>query len=273
MKYLTVRSQTASLFTRGLALFLAASVALGSPVTGGASKKKASTPPDGVQLSKKFKGHLPITELTEDQAIMHALNRLAYGPRPGDIERVREMGLENWVNQELNPETIDDSALDQRLAEKYATLKMSPKELVDNFPTVAQVAKKEGESKQEARAQLQENRRNAKQAVERAGDLSTGNNMDQAQMALAKIQGPGRPIVDLSMAKLDRAIYSRRQLEAVMEDFWFNHFNVFAGKGADRWLLTLMCETRFGRTPWASFKICSLRRRKVPRCCSTSITG
>jgi uncharacterized protein (DUF1800 family) len=57
-------------------------------------------------------------------------------------------------------------------------------------------------------------------------------------VALARIQGPGRPVVDLSMAKLDRAIYSQRQLEAVMEDFWFNRFNVFAGKGADRWLLT-----------------------------------
>ncbi len=40
------------------------------------------------------------------------------------------------------------------------------------------------------------------------------------------------------MAKIDRAVYSQRQLEAVMEDFWFNHFNVFANKGADRWLLT-----------------------------------
>ena len=52
------------------------------------------------------------------------------------------------------------------------------------------------------------------------------------------MQGPNRIIAELSMAKLDRAIYSDRQLEAVMEDFWFNHFNVFANKGADKWLLT-----------------------------------
>ena len=52
------------------------------------------------------------------------------------------------------------------------------------------------------------------------------------------MQGPNRIVAELSMAKLDRAIYSQRQLEAVMEDFWFNHFNVFANKGADRWLLT-----------------------------------
>ena len=238
MKYLTVRDQTTSLFTRGLAVFLAASVAFGSPVTGQSSNKKSIAQADKTQPSKKFKGHLPITELTEDQAILHALNRLAYGPRPGDIERVREMGLEKWINQQLNPDKIDDSALDQRLEQKYATLSMSPKELLNNFPTPAQVAKREGENNQEARAQLQENRREAKQALERSGDQAANNNLDQAQMALAKIQGPGRPIADLSMAKLDRAIYSQRQLEAVMEDFWFNHFNVFAGKGADRWLLT-----------------------------------
>jgi uncharacterized protein (DUF1800 family) len=240
MKHITSRPPTASLFTRFVAIFLAASVAFGSPVTGGdKQKKKSAANSDAIQLSKEFKGHLPITELTEDQAILHALNRLAYGPRTGDVERVREMGLEKWIDQQLNPETIDDSALDQRLDEKYATLKMSPDELLANFPTPAEIAKREGETKQEAIAQLQEKRREAKAALDPAAETAANNdNMGKAQMALAKIQGPGRPIGDLSMAKLDRAIYSQRQLEAVMEDFWFNHFNVFAGKGADRWLLT-----------------------------------
>src|SRR5262249_17881962 len=59
---------------------------------------------------------------------------------------------------------------------------------------------------------------------------------ESAEVQLARVQGPQRIVVELSMAKLDRAIYSNRQLEAVMEDFWFNHFNVFAGKGDDRWL-------------------------------------
>ena len=60
-------------------------------------------------LDKKFKGKLPITELTEDEAIMHALNRLGYGPRPGDVERIRKMGLEKWIDQQLHPDSIDDS--------------------------------------------------------------------------------------------------------------------------------------------------------------------
>src|SRR5579871_5365708 len=73
-------------------------------------------------LDKKFKGHLPITELTEDEAIMHALNRLGYGPRPGDVERIRAMGLEKWIDQQLDPDAIDDSAFEARL-QKYPTLK------------------------------------------------------------------------------------------------------------------------------------------------------
>src|SRR5271155_6210149 len=87
-----------------------------------------ATPP-----AKSWKGKLPITELTEDQAIMHALNRLAYGPRPGDVEYVRKLGLEKWIDQQLQPNSIDDSALDSRL-QRYPTVGMSSKELLEKFP-------------------------------------------------------------------------------------------------------------------------------------------
>src|ERR1041385_7099185 len=52
---------------------------------------------------------LPTTTLTGDQAIMHALNRLGYGPRPGDVEHVKQMGLAKWIDQQLHPESINDS--------------------------------------------------------------------------------------------------------------------------------------------------------------------
>jgi uncharacterized protein (DUF1800 family) len=186
-----------------------------------------------LKLDKKFKGKLPITELTEDEATMHALNRLAYGPRPGDVERVEKMGLEKWIDQQLDPDSIDDSALDQRL-QKYPTLAMSSQQLLERFPPPAQAAKQAGETKDDYKQQMQEKRRDAMSDV-----MQTGNdNLDKAQEALAKIQGPGRIVAELSMAKVDRAVYSDRQLEAVMEDFWFNHFNVFAGKGPERWMLT-----------------------------------
>ena len=198
-------------------------------------------------LDNKFKGQLPITELTEDQAIMHAMNRLAYGPRPGDMDRIRQMGLEKWIDQQLHPESIDDSALDKRL-ENYRTLNMSSKKLLDEFPPPNQAAKKAGETKQEYQEQMKAKRQQAAGQANAQGngnaqqgdqtmDAGVGNG-DRAQNQLAKMQGPNRIIAELSIAKLDRAVYSDRQLEAVMEDFWFNHFNVFANKGADKWLLT-----------------------------------
>ena len=198
-----------------------------------AAATNAASPAAPVQLDPKFKGHLPITELTEDQAIWHALNRLGYGPAPGDVERIRKMGLEKWIDQQLHPEAIDDSALERHL-EQYPTLNQSAGKLLNQYPPPGLAAKRAGESKQEYKQQLAEKRRDAVAQMVQSGD----DNTDKAQQMLAKMQGPGRIIADLSMAKIDRAIYSQRQLEAVMEDFWFNHFNIFANKGADRWMLT-----------------------------------
>jgi len=194
-------------------------------------------PPTGAaqtyKLDKKFKGKLPITQLSEQEAISHALNRLAYGARPGDVDHVREIGLEKWVEQQLHPESIEDADLDARL-KRYPTLTMSPKELVDNYPEANQVAKKEGITKDEAQEKQEMKRQEAESQV-----IITGNdNLDKAQQQLAKLVGPNRITAELQMAKLDRAVYSNRQLQAVMEDFWFNHFNVFANKGADKWMLT-----------------------------------
>ena len=198
-----------------------------------AGKKKKKDQDDAAQipLSKSFKGNLPITELTEDQAILHALDRLAYGPRPGDMERIRQMGLEKWISQQLKPESLDDSAAEARLTD-LTTLKMSSAKLVSEFPPPAQAAKKEGVTKE----QFQDERKEKAQAE--VQQMRQNGETDPAKLQLARMQGPQRIISDLSMAKVDRAIYSDRQLYEVMANFWFNHFNVFAGKGADRWMLT-----------------------------------
>src|SRR5690348_16165451 len=240
-QYVPARNQSRSVSQRGprgwhdrfgavVAIAIAITVATPQGIFVAASEPKAgaekhSEPPTAA--SSKFKGHLPITELTDDQAILHALNRLAYGPRPGDVERIRQMGLEKWIDQQLYPDSIDDSALEKRL-EKYPTLEMSSADLLEEFPPPNQAAKATGETKEEYRQQLQQKRKAAMAQMVANGD----DNMDRAQANMAKMQGPGRIIAELSMGKLDRAVYSNRQLEAVMEDFWFNHFNVFANKGA-----------------------------------------
>src|SRR5260370_18571646 len=80
---------------------------------------------------------LPITELTADEAILHALNRFAYGPRPGDVERVRQMSLAKWIEQQLNPNSIDDKAIEARLQD-YPTLRMTTAQLIDEYPQTKQ---------------------------------------------------------------------------------------------------------------------------------------
>jgi uncharacterized protein (DUF1800 family) len=252
-----------------LAILLGVTLTLAVPHVGAGNSdnnsKKLSGPPGSTDLDKKFKGRLPITELTQDEAIMHALNRLAYGPSPGDVDRIRKIGLEKWVDQQLHPESIDDSALDERL-EIYPTVKKSSKQLADEFPRPQQVAKKEGLTKEEAKGQLeQQTREKVRQAEMGVRSNASGNdNLDKAQQMLAKIQGPGRIIAELSMAKIDRAVYSRRQLEAVMEDFWFNHFNVFAGKDADRWMLTAYVRDTIRPNTMGKFQDLLLATAKSP---------
>src|SRR2546423_565846 len=83
---------------------------------------------------------LPITELSADEAILHALNRLAYGPRPGDVERVRKMGLAKWIDQQLNPASLEDQALEARL-QNLPTLRMSSAKLLAEYPQPKQTQK------------------------------------------------------------------------------------------------------------------------------------
>jgi uncharacterized protein (DUF1800 family) len=217
---------------------------------------------------------LPITELSAEEAIFHALNRLAYGPRPGDLDRVRQMGLAKWIDQQLNPNSIDDHSLEARL-ENYPTLGMSTAKLIAEYPQPKQAAK---QAAKQAPTPTDQSKSEAA-AAPLAGDMQTGaagstrmpagNGLsatmkDEPALANPATSGggakrevlgggdpnavpraiaddskrPQRVVEELAMAKVTRAIYSQRQLQQIMDDFWFNHFNVFAGKGEDRYYLT-----------------------------------
>ncbi len=180
---------------------LASATWAGARSTAGAAQERLAP------LSKAFKGRLPITELNEDEAILHALNRLGYGPRPGDVDRVRKMGLERWIDQQLHPETIDDSALAARL-DAYPTLAMSPAKLLEDYPAPEMAAKRMGISVEEYRKRQEATAR--QQAAAGQGMRAPGET------------GPQRVVSELAMAKLTRAIYSERQLNEQLADFWFN---------------------------------------------------
>src|SRR6476660_1175529 len=157
----------------------------------------------------------------DDKAIAHVLNRLGFGPSPGDIDRVRKIGLEKYIDQQLRPETIADERMASRLAD-LDTLTRSSRELADDYFLPAQMERRR--TQQQAASQPAE-------AAKDKRDLRT-----PAQTEL--MQGERRVITDLAQQKILRAVYSERQLNEVMVDFWFNHFNVFAGKGQTRNYLT-----------------------------------
>ncbi|MBI3668261.1 MAG: DUF1800 domain-containing protein [Acidobacteria bacterium] len=262
------RRQHATLATM-LAALLLASLTFAAPyLSAGKDKQKKEKQ---AQTSKALKG-LPVTELSEDEALLHALNRLGFGPRPGDVERVRQMGLEKWLDLQLHPERIDDSALQPRL-ERFPTLAMSVSQLLDQYPQPKQAAKQAGLAREEFQKQRQEriqqrDERQKMRDVQAPPDSGASLGADKQEMRpegtentskpgggfkqqgfgggdpnnpprqLEESRRPQRIIAELSMAKMTRAIYSERQLYEEMVDFWFNHFNVFAAKGADRWLLT-----------------------------------
>src|SRR5258708_360960 len=82
---------------------------------------------------KHFAGKLPITELNEQEAILHALNRLGFGPHPGEVEQIQKTGLQNWIQGQLHPENTADPVIDARLAE-YPALALSAASLIDKYP-------------------------------------------------------------------------------------------------------------------------------------------
>jgi uncharacterized protein (DUF1800 family) len=259
---------------------------------------------------------------TPQKRALHALDRLTFGPRPGDVETVTAMGVDKWIELQLHPEKLNNSALDARLAQ-YGTLRMSAREMTLNFPSPEllkevqqgklpmpsdpyrhaiysanlmrleekQEAKQDAAmmkvaannpptmtmssaSNQQAKADPSEipqselRQRNA--LVARLTVLDPATRMqrilalspEQQEGIFHGIGEPGRqPVLagltpeqretvlamnnpavvvydELQSAKLLRAVYSNRQLEEVLTDFWFNHFNVYLTKGADRYLVT-----------------------------------
>jgi uncharacterized protein (DUF1800 family) len=216
--------------------------------------------------------------LTEDQRILHVLNRLGFGARPGDVERVKAMGVDKYIELQLNPEKIDDSASEAKL-QNLETLRMSNAELYEKYPQPGQLlrqlqkrdalpadlaAARENRVKGGANAAAANSAKTSdampnempsaananpnpnNQNPNAAANPDAGNPMNNPQYRQAIMayfrENNLRPAQfltgELQMSRILRAVYSERQLQEVMVDFWTNHFNVFAAKGADRWLLT-----------------------------------
>jgi len=162
----------------------------------------------------------------DDKTILHVLNRIGFGARPGDVDRVREMGLAAYIDQQLHPERLADSAMTARLA-PLETLTKSTRQLADEYFMPALMARrdvKKDAAKDPGMAPKPD-------APEAGKPVRTPEQMEAARKSR-------EVLAELTEQKILRAAYSERQLEEVMTDFWFNHFNVFAGKGATQEYLT-----------------------------------
>lgn len=144
-------------------------------------------------------------EMTEDHQVLHALNRLAFGPRPGDVAAVRAEGLDRWIERQLQPATIADTAA-ERIDASFGLLAGDPASLMDRSPVPAF----------------------ARQQQARSGEVPTAD--DSARFR--EMQRTQQQFVQQLLAShLAHAVASERQLEAVLTEFWLNHFTVFLQKG------------------------------------------
>ena len=170
-----------------------------------------------------------VPQKPDDRAIVHVLNRIGFGPAPGDLERVRGIGLAAYIDQQLQPERLDDSRMAARLA-AFETLSKSTQEMAQEYYLPAQIARREAQRQQSA--QTPAGRDPAMTTTTPPNDAARREMMTPEQAQAVRVER--QALTELMQAKLLRAAYSDRQLEEVMVDFWFNHFNVFSGKGQVR---------------------------------------
>jgi uncharacterized protein (DUF1800 family) len=140
-----------------------------------------------------------MSALSQEQKIVHFLNRTSFGPNAAEVARANRLGLRAYLDEQLEAEKIDDRSVEEKVR-GLKTMRLSTGELFELYPP-PKVAREKG-------------------------------------MAMGQMNPPRLIIFELQQARLLRAVHSRRQLYEVMVDFWSNHFNIFAAKGADRWLAT-----------------------------------
>jgi hypothetical protein len=83
--------------------------------------------PEKDNSAKQFR-----TKISKDEQVLHALDRLTFGPRPGDLERVRKIGLKKWIDLQLHPERIKENPELARRLEPLESLRMTQSEVVQH---------------------------------------------------------------------------------------------------------------------------------------------
>lgn len=175
-----------------------------------------------------------VKTLTEEQKILHVLSRLGFGAKAGDVERVKAIGIQKYIASQLDPASINDSVVDAKV-KNLDVFGMTTAELFAKYPNPGALLQ-----------QLEGRTRNNQQGVQNSAqtpDQMTQDEQRERRQKIAELYQkydlkPAAQILPQIVAnRVLRAVYSERQLQEVMVDFWQNHFNVFAGKAAVRWYI------------------------------------
>lgn len=176
--------------------------------------------------------------LTEDQKILHVLNRLGFGARPGDVEKVKAIGIKKYIDLQLDGVSIADPVAESKV-QRLEIFNMTTAEVFAKYPNPGALLRQLEGTK---RNRLSVAQKETPKMEEESEDAKKGQQRERRE----KLQGlyeeydlkPAAQLVpQIAANRVLRAVYSERQLQEVMVDFWQNHFNVFSGKNAVRWYI------------------------------------
>jgi uncharacterized protein (DUF1800 family) len=182
-------------------------------------------------------GTSAVPDKADARTVAHVLDRIGFGAKPGDVERVQKVGLTAYIEEQLHPEKIADESLTMQL-EQYSTITMSSKELADKYYMPAMELRRDAQLKQQkAAAKAAKSDDTTTNSSGASGDAKptpppVPPEVRQVQQAQQNVMN------ELMQSRLLRDVDSDKQLQEVLTDFWFNHFNVFVGKGQVRDYLT-----------------------------------
>jgi uncharacterized protein (DUF1800 family) len=186
---------------------IAATLVSIAPIGVSAQKSGAKSP------AKTVIARSDVRELPADQQIIQALNRLTFGAKPGDILKVRAIGLDKWIDQQLEPEKINDDAMNVFVA-NYSAINQNQNDLLGQYA-----------DQQRARQQVRRERADTTRAMSAADSMALRQQLQQRFNLTRQV------VTQLQSSRVARAVSSERQLQEVMTDFWENHFNIYAQKG------------------------------------------
>ena len=181
--------------------------------------------------------------LTDDQKVLHVLSRLGFGARPGDLEKVKAIGLQKYIDQQLDPQLIPDTLAENKVR-GLDSVRMTTSELFAKYPNPGALLQQlEGGRAAQARNQQQRPQAaNAPVAPQEEAAMTQDEQRERRQKINElyrkyDLRPAAQLVPQIVSNRVLRAVYSERQLQEVMVDFWQNHFNVFAGKAAVRWYI------------------------------------